>query len=143
MKPQGLGLTALLEKYAKELFNKEFANLTEVERNRVFLEIVESSGRSRPSVNVRAQGLNRLGKGLLVISAGIAIYNITTAEDKVEAAKREALVAGGGFLGGVAGGAAAGLLFGPGAVIAVPVGAFLGGIAGAFGGEFLYTWSSG
>lgn len=143
MKAQGASLETLLERYAKRLYQKPFAELGEAERNAVFLEIVESSGRANPRVTIRSLRLARLGRGLLVISAGVAIYNIATSDHPGEQAVEEGVSFGGGILGGAAGGAAAGLLFGPGAVIAVPVGAFLGGIAGALGADMAFHWLRG
>lgn len=147
LKPEGVGLTQLCERYAQRLFQRPFSALTDAQRNQVFLEIVEASGRTRPSVNAATLRMARLGRGLIVVSVGIAVYNIATAEDRVDAAAREGAVAGGGILGGIAGGAAAGALFGaatgPGAVVAVPVGVFVGGVLGALGADFAYGWFSG
>lgn len=140
LKAQGLTLPQLLEKYAQSMFKKSFSALSDVQKEQVYLSIVESSGKARPAVNLKTQRLGRLGRGLMVISIGIAVYNISTAEDKLDAAGREGAGIGGGILGGALGGAAAGAMFGPGAVVAVPVGVFIGGIAGALGADFLYDW---
>jgi hypothetical protein len=133
LKPNGLSLKALKEKYSGKLFNKAFDELAQQEKNQVALEIIEASGRANPAVTTAARTLGRLGRGLIIISAAVAVYDIAVAKDKGKAAAREGAIFGGGFLGGAAGGAAAGLLFGPGAPIAVPVGIFIGGMLGALG----------
>ncbi|MEI8632844.1 hypothetical protein P4S72_14180 [Vibrio sp. PP-XX7] len=109
-------LSDLTEKYAQRHFKLSFSELSAVEQDKVYLEIIDSSGRARPSVNAAAARLSRLGRGLLIVTIGIAVYNIATAEDKVRAAEREGAVLGGGFAGGAAGGAVAGLACGPGAL---------------------------
>jgi hypothetical protein len=140
IKIHGLRLEDLLEKYAQKKFGKPFEILKPQEREVVYFEIVEAAGHARPSVTVRSIRLARLGRGLLVVSAGIAIYSIATSANKVEAAVHEGVDFGGGVAGGAAGGALAGLAFGPGAVVAVPIGVFVGGLAGALGADFLYEW---
>lgn len=138
LKTNGLSLNELCEKYAKKMFNKPYSYLTETQKNKVYLEIIESSGRSRPSVNAAAGRLHNVGRGLLVLTVGIAVYNIATAEDKAKATAREGVVLGGGFAGGAAGGAAAGLVCGPGAPVCVTIGVFIGGALGALGADFAF-----
>ncbi len=131
LKAKGLSLRELEQRYAQKLFKKDFSRLTKSQRNRVFLEIIESSGRSRPSVTRAAARYGKVAKGLWVLTIGIAVYNVATAENKAEAAAREVVTAGGGVLGGMAGGAAAGLMCGPGAPVCVTIGVFVGGALGA------------
>jgi hypothetical protein len=140
LKASGLSLDELLERYAQRRYRRGFQALSAAERNAVFVEIVEASGRARASVNVNAVRLGRLGRGLLGVSLAIAVYNVASAENRVEAATREGVGLGGGFLGGAAGGAAAGLVCGPGAPVCVTIGVFVGGVAGALGADFLYDW---
>lgn len=141
LKAQGLTMEKLLETYAQKLYKRSFSALAEGEKDAVYLAIVEASGRARPSVNLRAARLGRLGKGLFVLSAAIAVYNIATAEDKVDATVREGVGIGGGVLGGMGGGALAGLACGPGAPVCVTIGVFVGGIAGALGADLFYDWA--
>ncbi|HYO53309.1 hypothetical protein [Archangium sp.] len=140
LKAQGRPLEALLEKYAQQFYKRPFSALNRAQQDTVFLEIVKSSGRVNPTVTVRSARLSRMGRGLLLVSVGVAAYNILTAENKVDAAGREAASLGGGMLGGAAGGAAAGLLCGPGAPVCVTIGVFVGGVAGALGADFAYGW---
>ncbi len=70
LKKVGLSLDALTEKYAKDKFGKPFAQLATNERNLVYLEIIDSSGRPRPSVNAAARRYTTLGRGLVFVSPG-------------------------------------------------------------------------
>jgi hypothetical protein len=140
MKATGRSLAELREAYARKLFNQAFEELTPARQNKVYLELVESAGRSRPSANIKAARFTRLGKGLLVLTMALAVYNVASAEDKMEAAGREGAGLAGGVLGGAAGGAVAGLACGPGAPVCVGVGAFVGGVLGALGMDLTYDW---
>ncbi len=133
LKPQGRTFNELLESYATKKYGKSFLSLAQSEQNLVYLEIVESAARTRPAVDIRMRAAGRVGKGLLVLSLAIAVYNVATAEDKAKAATREGAVLGGGVVGGALGGAAAGLFCGPGAPWCSTALAFVGGVAGALG----------
>lgn len=130
--------SALEEKYAQKFFSKAFNELDEAGRNKVWLAIVESSGRTNPGATAFATKLGRLGKGLAVASLAISVYNIATAENKVRATAKEGTTLLGGFAGGAAGGALAGLACGPGAPVCVTVGAFVGGVIGALGTDYAF-----
>lgn len=136
LKKTGLTLSELTDKYAKSMFGKSFLNLSAENQNRVYLEIIESSGRPRPSMNAEASKYSKLGRGLLVVTIGVAVYNIAVAENKVTATAREGVIIGGGF----AGGAVAGLACGPGAPVCVTIGVFVGGALGALGADFTFGW---
>lgn len=140
LKSKGLLLEELTEKYAQQFFKKSSSALSEAERNQVFLEIIKAAGRDRSRETARALRFGKLGKGLWVLTIGIAVYNVTTAEDKTEAVTREGVGIGGGMLGGAAGGAAAGLACGPGAPVCVTVGVFVGGALGALGADLSFDW---
>src|SRR5262249_7404803 len=135
LKPEGLNLEYLIERYAGRLFKKAPAQLAEAERNAVFLEIVESSGRANPKGTAGAVRLRALGKAFWVFTAAVAVYNVATAENTGEALAKEGVGIGGGMLGGAAGGAAAGLVCGPGAPVCVTIGVFVGGALGALGAD--------
>lgn len=140
LKANGKTLGELLEYYAKKKFSSPFTRLSANQEKEVYLEVIEAAGRSRPKVNAAAVKMSRLGKGFVVLTIGIAVYNIATAENKTEAVIREGATIGGGMLGGAAGGAAAGLLCGPGAPICSGVGIFVGGALGALGVDFAFNW---
>jgi hypothetical protein len=141
MKLRGKTLEELVQKAASELFKKDFTLLSAAERDAVYLEVVKSAGRARPSATANALLFGRLGKGFLVLSIGVAIYDIATAQDKVKATVKEGTSAGAGILGGMAGGAAAGLVCGPGAPVCVTVGVFVGGALGALGADIAVDWA--
>ncbi len=83
--------------------------------------------------------LSRAGRGLLLLSLGISVYTVATADDKAGAALHEGAVTGAGIAGGIAGGALAGLACGPGAPVCVTIGAFVGGAAAALGVDFFWN----
>ena len=140
-KSTGLTLAQLEAYYAQKLLKKSFDTLSDAEKNRVWLEIVEASGRQRPSFNVKAIRLARVGRGFIVFSTAIAVYNIATAEDTGRQVVKEGTTVGAGILGGMAGGAAAGLVCGPGAPVCVAVGIFAGGALAALGADSLFDWA--
>lgn len=135
LKARGSEFQVLLDKYANKKFGRAFNLLAETERKAVFLEVLEAAGRPRPQATAAARRLGSVGRGLWVLSIGIAVYNIGTADDKVRAAAREGVVVAGGFAGGALGGAVAGLACGPGAPVCVAVGAVVGGVLGAILGD--------
>ena len=140
LKEAGKTLQDLEEHYARKFFKKTFSALSIEERNRVWMEIVEASGRPRPAMNMKAARLAKVGRGLVFASIGFAVYNISTAEDKPRQIAKEGTTAGAGVLGGMAGGAAAGLACGPGAPVCVTVGVFVGGALAAFGADVAFDW---
>ncbi len=136
MKAKGLDLDALLEKYALAKHRASFRTLTSAQQNEVYLEVAQAAGRANPRVSASAARLGAVGRGLWVLSAVVAIYNVGTAEYKVHAAGREAANLGGGFAGGAGGGALAGVFFGP---PGVAVGAIIGGVLGALTADQAYV----
>ena len=140
LKKTGMTLVEAQEKYALQRFGKAFGQLLEGQKAQVYMDIVEASGRARPSVSKAALRWGRVGKGLLVLSIGLVAYDIYTAEDKGKAVATGAASIGGGFAGGAAGGALAGLWCGPGAPICSGVGVLVGGGLGALGFGSLVDW---
>ncbi|PKQ11550.1 MAG: hypothetical protein CVT70_13675 [Alphaproteobacteria bacterium HGW-Alphaproteobacteria-1] len=135
MKKYGLNRQTLLARYTELLFGAgaRFDRLSAAEQHRVYAEVVRASGRSNPQVNAMMQRASRFGRGLIVLSIGVSVYNIAVADDPGAQALQEGAVMGGGIAGGIAGGAAAGLVCGPGAPVCVGIGAFVGGALAAFG----------
>ncbi|WP_234413733.1 hypothetical protein [Ideonella sp. A 288] len=140
IKRQGRTLNEMIARKAQELFGKniDFNTLTAAQKDEVYAAIVRSAGKADPTVSAKVARLSRLGRGLLVLSIGLSIYSVATADDKLAAAGREAAVTGAGIGGGILGGAAAGLMCGPGAPVCVTVGAFVGGALAAFGVDFFW-----
>ena len=137
MKGQAPSLEALIASKSTKLFGREASQLNATEMNQVYLAIVESSGRGRVAVTEAIPYLKAAGHTAVVLTVAVSVYNVATAEDKVEAGRREVLGVGGGFVGGAAGGAVAGLVCGPGAPVCSTVGVFVGGVAGALGVDVL------
>ena len=140
-KLKGKTLVELQEYYAQKLMKRTFDALSPAEKNRVWLEIIEASGRPRPAMNIKAARLAKVGRGFIVLSFGIAVYNVATAEDPGRQVVKEGATAGAGILGGIGGGALAGLACGPGAPVCVAVGVFVGGALAALGTDFAFDWA--
>ncbi|RKI05830.1 hypothetical protein D7Y15_32450 [Corallococcus sp. AB030] len=136
LKGKGIAFEKLLEKYSQQRFKQAFSKLGKTQQNTVLLEIVESAGRANPKVSAGVRRVGAAGRALWVLSIGVAIYNVATAQNKVDAAGREATSLGGGFAGGAASGALAGIWFGP---IGVAVGIAIGGTVGALVADELYV----
>ena len=81
-----------------------------------------------------------MGRGLIFVSVAFAVYNVATAENKGRQVVKEGATAGAGVLGGMAGGAVAGLACGPGAPVCVGVGIFVGGAIAALGADVTFDW---
>ena len=140
LKREGRTLNELIARKTQSLFGNDamFTRLSPQQQNAVYAEIVRSAGRSNPRVTGVMSKLSRAGRGLIVLSLALSVYNVATAEDKVDATKREVAVTGAGIAGGIAGGALAGLACGPGAPVCVTVGAFVGGALAAFGIDYFW-----
>lgn len=140
LKAEGKTLNELVAKYAmrKHGPTANFNTLSAAEKDAVFAEIVLAAARSNPRVNFTVLRLSRAGRGLILLSIAVSVYNIATAEDKTKATGREVAVTAGGILGGMAGGALAGLACGPGAPACSTIGVFVGGGLAAFGIDMLF-----
>jgi hypothetical protein len=140
LKPIGETLGSLEDRYSRKLFNREFSTLSQGEKNRVWLEIVDSSGRPRPQVNASNMRAARAGRALVFISIAIAVYNVATADDTGRQIVKEGVTAGAGVMGGMAGGALAGLACGPASPVCVTIGVFVGGVMAAVGADAGFDW---
>lgn len=134
IKSEGKTLNELVAKKAKSLFGPQvnFNSLSEVQKNQIYASIVESAGKSNPQVNMKMMQLSRIGRGLIVLSIAISIYEIYTADDKVSESGRQIAITGAGIAGAAASGAMAGLICGPGAPVCVLIGGFVGGALAAW-----------
>ncbi len=140
LKSEGRTLNELIARKVLQLHGPqaEFARLSPSQQNAVYRDIVASAGKSNPQVSLMMRRLSVAGRGLLVLSLAVSLYQVAVAEDPLATAQREAAVTGAGIAGGVLGGALAGLACGPGAPVCVTVGAFAGGVMAAFGSS--YWW---
>lgn len=136
-KAQGLGLDDLVERYAKQLHSKPFQELSDSERNAVYLKIVERSGAPNKGFNSAARTLGKTARGLWVLTACLATYNVVVSDNKLKQTGRELANIGGGFGGSVAGGAAVGVWFG--GPIGIGAGVIIGGILGAIMADQVYV----
>lgn len=136
LKAKGLAFDDLVKKYANRKFSKPFEQLTKGQQDEVLMDIVSSAGKANPKVNLRVKRLGAAARGLWVISIAVAVYNVGSAENKVDAAGREATSLAGGIAGGAATGAAAGIWLGP---IGVGVGIAIGGALGAIMADRAYV----
>ncbi len=139
-KAAGKSIPELEAKYAQQIFKRAFDNLTAAERDTVFLEIVRASGRPNPEWTLWATRLGRTGKAFILVSAAFVVYDVATSDNKVRTAEKDGASLASGFLGSIAGGAAAGLACGPGAPICVAVGAFVGGALFAYTSDVTFDW---
>ncbi len=114
--------------------------MLESQKNKIFLDVVVAAGRDNKGISSVTPYLGKAGKACLVASLAISVYNVSTAEDKVNAAGREGSSVLGGIAGGAAGGAAADLICGPGAPVCSGIGIFVGGAVGAFAASGGYAW---
>ena len=131
-KATGLTFDQALDKAVKKLFpGKAFAELAAGQKRQVFLELVESSGRSSTKVTGQIPKWTRFGKGLAVVTVAISVYNIWQAQNKLRQGAKEGATLAGGALGGALVNASAGFLCGPGAPVCVTALFIVGGIAGA------------
>jgi hypothetical protein len=140
LKAKGKTLGELEEVYSQSKFGRSFKSLAEEEKSAVWVEVIEASGRSRPSATASALRFGKIGKGLLFISVAIAIADIATADDKTEAIGREGTSFAAGAAGAAATAAAVGWVAGPGYPVVVGVAAFVGGALAAWGGDAAFEW---
>ncbi len=142
MKTKGITLEESIAKAMKSarVEGKAFQSLTGAEQNRVFVEVIESSGRSRAAVTAGIPRMRWAARGLWIASLAVAAYNIGTSENPWWQTGREsANIAGGvggGFAGGAAMGAAVGIWGGP---VGVAVGVLVGGVLGALLADRAYV----
>lgn len=131
----------LLNRNSEMLFNKNYLELDEWQKQKVYYALIESSARPRASVNVANKVLRVTGKVLIVVTAVYAVYEIANAENK----RKEAVRQGAMISGGIAATALAGLtvstVCGP-AFPACTIGFLLaaGGIGGWATSELLDTF---
>lgn len=135
LKSEGVSLNQLVAKKSVQIFGPGtvFGRLSAGDKDRVYAEIVRSAAKSNPQISATMRRLSRAGRGLLLVSVALSVYEIAVADDKLGVARRELVVTGVSVGAGIASGALAGLACGPGAPVCVTVGAFVGGTLAALG----------
>ncbi|KAJ3559522.1 hypothetical protein NM688_g295 [Phlebia brevispora] len=129
IKPQGLSVTQILDRYALRKYNKPFADLTAEEGRQVVGAAIDASGRANRRITGIMKNLGRVGKAVMVVGVAISMYQVVTAEDW----KKEAFVQAGTWSASIVGGA---IGTGVGS-LAGPIGAILGGLAGGIIGSLV------
>lgn len=129
-KLNGKTVEQLLDKKARDIYQKGFYILTPAEQNKVYYAVIESSARSSGKFDVKATRLKVMGKVAWIVTAALATHAVMGADNK----KKEVVKQGATIGGGVAGGAAAGLMVsticGPGAPICAIAVVLAGSVAG-------------
>ena len=105
-----------------------------------------TANKTNAAINESAGTLGKVGTGLAVVAVGVSVYNVATANNKVQAVAEEGGALTGAIVGGELGakaGATIGSFFGgagavPGAIIGGIVGAIVGGIIGKGAGDEAY-----
>lgn len=106
MKKHGLLLADLQEKYAARRFGRVFSALSQAEKELVWMDIVHAAGGPRQKMNSGAKWFGRVGRGLLIFTFAIAVYNVIEAEKKTRQVTKEGVTLGAGAVGGIGAGAA-------------------------------------
>lgn len=136
LKASGKTIEQLIESTTSKKFpGRQFTDLSQAQRRQVFEAIIESSGRSRPSVTSAIPKWRLMGRACIAFTVGVSIYNIWTAENRVHAGLREGIALGGGVAGAAMAGAATGLVCGPGAPFCSTALFIVGGIMGALAAD--------
>lgn len=132
-KKEGKPLDYFQEQYAKQKFGRAFGELTQVEREVVWREIVDSAGRGNKKFNIGAKVAGLAGRTFLVIGLAITVWHVLEAENKTRAVAKEVTAVGGSGVGAAAGAAIVGAAMAtpPGWIVtlAILVGAAVGGVA--------------
>ncbi|MEN9658186.1 MAG: hypothetical protein RL571_1651 [Pseudomonadota bacterium] len=134
-KPVGATREMLLNKYSEKVFNKQYINLSENQKEKVYYSIIESSARDNTKFTTGTKVMKMMGKVGILVTASLAVGSIIIAENKT----KEAVKQGGILVGGAAGGVLAGLtvstICGPGAPICAIAIVLVGSMAGGLAGE--------
>jgi hypothetical protein len=120
MKQAGRPLEYMERRKALEMFGREFEALAQADKERVWLKVVESAGKSNRAVNVGVGVVGVAGKCFLVATLALAVYHVYTSDDVARESTKEGLTIAAG-----AGGSALGAM-GVVAVVSNPAGWLVG-----------------
>ncbi|XP_074292466.1 uncharacterized protein LOC141619341 [Silene latifolia] len=118
VKLSGYSFEDLVVKYQKKLvrekgfeFDKPFEQLEDEQKIEVYDEIIKSSGRGTFLENTAYRVANTIGKGLLIFTLAMSVWDIYSSEHKLQTIVTEGAEFGagwvGGYIGEIAGAAAA------------------------------------
>jgi len=134
LKLSSRGFDYYLNKYARKEFQKNFTDLTQQERGKIYYEVIKAAGRGNDIVNTKIKTLRVRGNVFLLVTAILATGEIVDAKNKVKEAARQGSIIAGGMLGGGFAGFGVSFVCGPAeplcAVALVLIGSNLGGMAG-------------
>ncbi|WP_241021725.1 hypothetical protein [Burkholderia sp. Ac-20353] len=134
LKLKAKGFDYYLDRYAMRDFGKPFSDLAEVERNKVYYEVIKSAGRPNAGVNARIMKMRAYSTVLILLTAMLAANEVYRAEDKIKELARQGSIIAGGMVGGGVAGFYVSFLCGPAepicAIATVTLGSTLGGMIG-------------
>ncbi|HDR9248838.1 TPA: hypothetical protein QDB50_000521 [Burkholderia vietnamiensis] len=134
LKLEARGFDYYLNKYAQGQFGKDFVQLSEKERAAVYYTILQKAGGGNTGVTVKVRRLQILSKVGILVTALLAVYEVTGSKNKVREAARQGSIIAGGMIGGSLAGLAVSFVCGPAepacAAALVLIGSGVGGMAG-------------
>ncbi|KAE8790247.1 jasmonate induced protein [Hordeum vulgare] len=72
-------------------FRGAFKNLGDIQKLQVYDNIIAQAGQGKPVVTYTFEALGKVGVAVLLFTAGVMVWDIFTAEDKMEAAVRNSV----------------------------------------------------
>lgn len=140
IKPDGRPLGYFEEKYAQQDHGRSFEQLQQSEQEAIWRKIIDKAGNPNGKVTRIARLYGHAGRVLLVMSLAIAVYSVANAEDKTRESAKQTADIGTSIAGGVAAGAAVGLLVSNPAGWVVGVAIFVGAAAAGYSTETLFDY---
>ena len=131
LKLHGKTMEELTEYYARKLFSKAGAELTEIERSGVMREIIAGAARENPGIRNLLRFLGPACRGVVALTIGLAIYAIYKSPDWPREALHQGVVAGAGVGGALVGGLGATLACAAAAPVCVGGFILVGSVGGA------------
>lgn len=138
LKEEGLTFNNLVIRYTEKLRiagtipNQPFAQLAMEDQNRVYIEIINASGRSNNLINKISKAMGILGEAMILLTLGTIVWDIVESSNPTLTAVKNAFALGAGFVGAEIG-AGIGVIIGE---VGGPPGIFIGGVLGAIIGGF-------
>ena len=149
LKREGKTFDYLLDKYTEQIYaGSKFSELDMDKKSRVYMKVIERAGLPSSNFNLLSHFVSWTFKGIIVATYANAIYNIYTADDKIDEAEHQGSIIAGAEAGMRFGGglmpevcAPAGVAAGVGYFVCVAAGVFVSSMVGAFLGSRAYRWT--
>lgn len=138
-KAVGPTLQESLDKYSRRAYGKPFAELSDIDKDKVSYSVIKSAGRNDTAVTAGTRRLKIAGKVGILITGALAAHAILTATDKVKETVRQGTVMQGGVLGGYLAGLSTAWVCGPGAPLCALAVAIIGVAAGSLATELAFN----